>query len=99
MGQSGVPLDWADTQNNLGNALRVLGEREARPVLLEAAVAAYGEALKVRTRESLLLGCAVSTGNQGVAFMLLAKRKSNPGIAKEAVEQIQVAYATTQGGR
>ena len=24
-----VPLDWAMTQNNLGNALRTLGEREA----------------------------------------------------------------------
>ncbi len=24
-----VPLDWAMTQNNLGNALRALGEREA----------------------------------------------------------------------
>jgi hypothetical protein len=24
-----MPLDWAMTENNLGNALRVLGERES----------------------------------------------------------------------
>ena len=26
-----VPLHWAATQNNLGNALRILGERETVP--------------------------------------------------------------------
>jgi hypothetical protein len=30
-----VPLDWARTQNNLGNALRTLGERETRTARLE----------------------------------------------------------------
>jgi hypothetical protein len=35
-----VPLDWAMTQNNLGNALRTLGEREAGTARLEEAVAA-----------------------------------------------------------
>src|SRR5208282_1557060 len=42
-----VPLDWAATQNNLGNALYELGLREADTAKLEAAVAAYQEALKV----------------------------------------------------
>jgi len=32
-----VPLDWAMTQNNLGNALWRLGEREAGTARLEAA--------------------------------------------------------------
>jgi tetratricopeptide (TPR) repeat protein len=41
-----VPLDWAMTQNNLGNALLRLGERESGTERLEAAVAAYREALK-----------------------------------------------------
>ena len=35
------------TENNLGNALRVLGEREAGTSLLEEAVAAYRAALGV----------------------------------------------------
>ena len=30
-----VPLDWAMTQNNLGNALRVLGERESGTARLD----------------------------------------------------------------
>ena len=41
-----VPLDWAMTQNNLGNALQRLGERESGTGPLEEAVAAYREALK-----------------------------------------------------
>jgi tetratricopeptide (TPR) repeat protein len=45
-----VPLDWAMTQMNLGNALTTLGERESGTGKLEEAVAAYREALKERTR-------------------------------------------------
>ena len=41
-----VPLDWATTQNNLGNALATLGERESGTARLEEAVAAYREALE-----------------------------------------------------
>ena len=33
-----VPLDWAMTQNNLGNALSTLGERESGTARLEEAV-------------------------------------------------------------
>ena len=43
-----MPLDWATTQNNLGNALRTLGEREAGTARLEEAVAAYRAALEER---------------------------------------------------
>jgi tetratricopeptide (TPR) repeat protein len=38
--RSQAPLDWATTQNNLGNALRSLGERESGTARLEEAVAA-----------------------------------------------------------
>ena len=41
-----VPLDWATTQNNLGTALRRLGERESGTARLEEAVAAYRAALE-----------------------------------------------------
>ncbi len=40
-----MPLDWAVTQNNLGNALATLGERESGTARLEEAVAAYRAAL------------------------------------------------------
>jgi hypothetical protein len=39
------------TQNNLGNALRSLGDRESGTAGLEVAVAAYRAALQERTRE------------------------------------------------
>ena len=42
-----VPLDWAMTQNNLGNALPTLGEREAGTARLEEAVAAFDACLTV----------------------------------------------------
>jgi hypothetical protein len=34
-----VPLDWAATQNNLGNALWMLGEQESGTARLKEAVA------------------------------------------------------------
>jgi exonuclease VII small subunit len=46
-----VPLEWAGTQNNLGNALQALGARESGTARLEEAIAAYRDALKERTRE------------------------------------------------
>jgi tetratricopeptide (TPR) repeat protein len=51
-----VPLHWAATQYNLGNALWRLGERERGTGKLEEAVAAYREALKEHTRERARVG-------------------------------------------
>jgi hypothetical protein len=42
-----VPLDWAMTQNNLGTALRALGERDSGTAQLEEAVAAFDACLAV----------------------------------------------------
>ena len=50
-----VPLEWARTQMNLGNALSTLGERESGTARLEEAVAAYRAALEERTRERVPL--------------------------------------------
>jgi hypothetical protein len=42
-----VPLDWAQTQNNLGNALEKLDERESGTVHLTEALAAWEACLAV----------------------------------------------------
>jgi hypothetical protein len=42
-----VPLDWAATQNNLGNALETLGERESGTAELQAAVTAWDACLAI----------------------------------------------------
>ena len=63
-----VPLDWAMTQNNLGNALRTLGERESGTARLEEAVAAYRDALEEWTRERVPLDWAMTQNNLGNAL-------------------------------
>ena len=60
-----MPLNWAMTQNNLGTALRQLGEREDGTLRLEEAVAAYRAALEVRTRERVPLAWAQTHHNLG----------------------------------
>jgi hypothetical protein len=42
-----VPLDWAMTQMNLGNALQTLGVRESGTARLEEAMAAYNGAMEI----------------------------------------------------
>ena len=63
-----VPLDWATTQINLGNALWTLGERESGTARLEEAVAAYRAALEERTRDRVPLDWAVTQNNLGNAL-------------------------------
>ena len=71
-----VPLNWATTQNNLGNALWTLGERESGTERLEQAVSAYVEALKERTRERVPLDWAMTQNNLGNALRTLGERES-----------------------
>ncbi len=69
-----VPLAWAMTQNNLGNALRALGERESGTARLNEAVAAYREALMERTRERVPIQWTATQNNLDRALKLLEER-------------------------
>jgi len=60
-----VPFSWAATENNLGNTLRLLGERENGTARLKEAVSALREALKERTRERAPLEWASTRMNLG----------------------------------
>jgi tetratricopeptide (TPR) repeat protein len=93
-----VPLEWAKTENNLGEALFILGKLESGTARLEEAVAAYREALQERTRARVPLQWAKSTGSQGVALILLAERRGDANMAKLAIEQIQAAFTTLRDG-
>ncbi len=77
-----VPLDWATTQNNLGNALQTLGERESGTARLEEAVAAYREALKERTRERVPLDWAMTQNNLGNALCDARRARERHGAAR-----------------
>ena len=68
-----VPLDWAMTQNNLGNALLTLGERGEDKALKDA-ITAYREALKEWTRDKVPLQWAGTQNNLGTALSTLGKR-------------------------
>ena len=93
------------TQNNLGNTLRILGERESRTGLLEEAVAAYRAALEEYTPERVPLDWAGSFGNQGVAMMLIADRTDgrracgDRGVGRSRPPMRRCATAATRLGR
>jgi len=70
-----VPLQWAMTQSNLGNALLALGERESGTARLEEAVAVLRAVLKERPRERVPLGWAATQVNLGNALWRLGERE------------------------
>ena len=80
-----VPLNWAETQSNLGAALVTLGKREGGPERLEQAVAAFTEALKERTRERVPLDWAETQNNLGAALATLGEREGGPEYLEQAV--------------
>ena len=65
-----VPLDWATTQTNVGNALLALGKGSGGLKYLEQAVAAYRAVLEVYKREQVPLDWAIQT-NLGDALWAL----------------------------
>jgi hypothetical protein len=73
------------TQSNLGNVLRMLGERENETGRLEEAVSAYHEALKEQTRERVPLDWAMTQNNLGGAFVALGERDGETGHLEEAM--------------
>jgi len=74
--REGLPLAWAATQNNLGNALATLGVRENGTTRLERAVIAYRAALSECTRERAPLQWASTQMNLGAALQRLGERES-----------------------
>jgi tetratricopeptide (TPR) repeat protein len=81
-----VSLNWAATQNNLGNALWRLGARESGTARLMEAVEAYRDALKEFTRERVPLDWATTQTNLGNALTTLGERESGTARLVEAVE-------------
>ena len=76
-----APLDWARTQNNLGDTLSRLGGTAN----LEEAVAAYREALKELTRERVPLQWAGVQHRLAFALESLWDRQSGTAKLEEAV--------------
>src|SRR5215472_8908961 len=80
-----LPLAWAATQNNLGNALATLGVRENGTARLGKAVAAYSAALGECTRERAPLQWASTQLNLAAALARLGEREIGTARLQEAV--------------
>jgi tetratricopeptide (TPR) repeat protein len=103
-----VPLDWATTQNDLGNALAKLGQRESGTARLKEAVTACRDAPQERTRERVPLDWAATQNDLGAALQPLGQRESGTFRLEEAVtafrdalqertrKRVPLAWAMTQ---
>ena len=68
-----MPLNWAGTQNNLGNTLGTLGERESGTARLEEAVPAFRGALAVAQASGAQRYIEMIEANLARASQLLQK--------------------------
>ena len=82
---------WAMTQNNLGGALAVLGQRESGTARLEEAVTAYRAALEEETRERVPLQWATTQNDLGDALKTLGEREGGTARLEEAVAAYRAA--------
>ena len=102
------PMQYAMTQNNLGNAYSKLAEVKDKAENCKRAIEAYEEALKVRTLECFSIDYAMTQNNLGSVFRTLAEVEDNAGNCKRAIiafeealkvrtlERFPMQYATTQ---
>ena len=84
------------TQNNLGEALRVLGERESGTTRLEEAIAACHAALKERTRKRVPLDWAETQNNLGNTLLRLGERESGSARLEEAAAAFDACLTVTE---
>lgn len=86
-----MPLQWAGTQNNLGNAFRMLGERESSTVRLGEAVTAYQAALQEWSCHHVPLQWASTQNNLGLALWRLGEQTGETARMEEAVAAYRAA--------
>ena len=91
-----MPLDWAETQNNLGDALEALGEQETGTRYLEEAISAYRAALEEYTRERVPLDWAETQISLGNALKVLGERETGTAQLEEAVAAFDACLTVTE---
>jgi predicted mannosyl-3-phosphoglycerate phosphatase (HAD superfamily) len=78
-------------QNNLGNALRSLGERETGTATLKEALAKLEASLEERSREGSPHQWARTQVNIGLTLLTLAKRSGGRKAAAQAIQALEAA--------
>jgi len=91
-----LPQKWAETENNLGGVLLILGEQiseddEEEVKYLNESVAAFRTALEVRTRELLPLEWATTQQNLGAVLSTLAAVASRASEDEKKVKYLKDA--------
>ena len=82
----------ATWQDNLGNALRVLGELKNNVELLEQALDVNRAALEVLTRDRLPLIWAAAQHNFGLTLLALGRRKGGASHLEQSVDVFREAF-------
>ena len=84
-------MQYAITQNNLGNAYSTLAEVERKTENCKKAIAAYEEALKVSTVERFPMDYAMTQNNLGNAYSTLAEVERKTENCKKAIAAYEEA--------
>jgi len=85
------PLDWAATQNSLGNILAALGQQQRNADLFNKAVASFDHALEVLNQEDSPLDWAATQSNLGTALQALGRQESDSTLLNKSIDAYTAA--------
>ena len=80
-----APLDWAVTQNSLGNILAALGQHQRNDDLFKKAIQSFNSALEELNQENAPLDWAATQYNLGTATQALGRQLSDSKLLKKSV--------------
>ncbi len=81
-----APLDWATTQDSLGQVLATLGQQQGDTGLSEKAIQAFEHALEERTEENTPESWASTQNSLAAVLLDLGQHESNTKLLKLAVD-------------
>ena len=85
------PLDWASTQNSLGNVLAALGQQQRNADSFNEAIASFNHALEVFNQKDSPLDWAATQSNLGTALQALGRQESDSKLLKKSIDAYTVA--------
>ena len=81
-----APIDWAATQNSLGNILAALGQHQRDGDLFKMAIQAFNSALEELNQENAPLDWAATQYNLGTATQALGGQLGDSKLLKKSVD-------------
>lgn len=80
------PLDWAVTQNSLGNILAALGQSKREADLYQASITCFNNALEIVSQETSPLAWAASKANLGTALQALGRQEADSKLLNKSID-------------